>query len=59
MITTREAALLHKVSEVRIRVLCAQGRIEGAEKKGRDWLIPQGAKIKASDRPRPGKIKMA
>ena len=32
----------------RISVLCAEGRIEGAIKKGKTWLIPSNA-IKPAD----------
>lgn len=32
------------ISQRRISLLCSQGRIEGAEKKGKTWLIPKEAK---------------
>lgn len=39
----REAAELWKVSERRVRLLCDQGRIEGAKKFGHSWMIPEYA----------------
>jgi Fic family protein len=32
-----------RISDRRIRVLCSQGRIEGAMKVGRNWMIPEKA----------------
>ena len=32
------------ITSRRISVLCATGRIDGAVKKGKTWLIPSGAK---------------
>lgn len=39
-ISVSEAAGKWKISERRIRVLCSEGRIEGAVKIGRSWSIP-------------------
>ena len=36
------------LSRRRVQQLCAQGRIPGAEKIGRDWLIPAGPVISSS-----------
>jgi Fic family protein len=44
----KEASIIWKISDRRIRVLCSEGRIEGALKFGRNWSIPAGA-IKPSD----------
>jgi Fic family protein len=38
-----EASIKWKISDRRIRVLCKEGRIEGAVKFGRNWLIPYDA----------------
>jgi len=38
-----EASIKWKISDRRIRVLCKEGRIEGAVKLGRNWLIPYDA----------------
>ena len=47
-----EAARTWGISERRIAVLCKEGRITGAYKKGRSWAIPVNA-----DRPADGRIK--
>lgn len=44
-ITPKEAAIRAGVTQAWIRALCAQGRIEGAKKWGRSWMIPAGAKV--------------
>lgn len=44
-ITPKEAAGRAGVGEAWIRALCNQGRIEGAKKWGRSWMIPAGAKV--------------
>jgi len=43
-----EASKMWRISDRRIRVLCAEGRIEGAVKFGRNWSIPYEA-TKPSD----------
>ncbi|MDD3238552.1 MAG: DNA-binding protein [Lachnospira sp.] len=39
-LTTAECAKKWKVSQRRVAIYCKEGRIEGAELKGRTWLIP-------------------
>ncbi len=41
--STSEASEKWKISDRRIRVLCQEGRIEGAVKSGRNWSIPADA----------------
>ena len=41
--TIKEAAEVWGVTPRRIQVLCADGRIDGAMKFGRDWAIPKDA----------------
>ncbi len=41
--TAREISSLWGVSERRVRLLCSEGRICGAEKLGRSWSIPEDA----------------
>lgn len=41
--TTVEMSEKWKISSRRIGVLCAEGRIDGAIKKGKTWLIPSDA----------------
>lgn len=45
----KEAADKWDISTRRIQVLCAEGRIDGASKLGREWAIPINA-IKPQDR---------
>lgn len=42
-LTTAEAAKKWNISTRRITILCNEGRVEGAVKKGRIWLIPDVA----------------
>lgn len=42
-ISVQEASLKWGISDRRIRVLCGEGRIEGAYKIGRNWSIPSEA----------------
>ena len=40
-ITTIEMSKIWGISSRRIFLLCSQGRVPGAEKKGKTWLIPK------------------
>ena len=40
-LTAKQAADLLKVSTARIRQLCIEGKLRGAFKLTRDWLIPE------------------
>lgn len=59
MISIAEAAAALGVSERRVRVLCNEGRIEGAQSISGVWVLPSPPKVKPADRQRPGKIKLA
>lgn len=39
-LTTVEMSTIWNITSRRIGVLCSEGRIEGAIKKGKTWLIP-------------------
>ena len=39
-LTTVEMSAIWNITSRRIGVLCSEGRIEGAIKKGKTWLIP-------------------
>jgi len=52
MLTSKQFAKRHKVTVPRIRRLCIDGRIAGAIKHGRDWLIPADALYPADSRKR-------
>lgn len=41
--TTKQASVKWGVSDRRIRILCSQGKIEGAELIGKTWFIPDNA----------------
>ena len=41
LVSTTEAAEILKLSTARIKILCSQSRFEGAEKIGRNWIIPR------------------
>ncbi len=40
---TKEASLKWNISDRRIRILCAEGKIDGAELYGKTWFIPDDA----------------
>lgn len=42
-LTTAEYAKKWNISQRRVAIYCKEGRIEGAELKGRTWLIPDNA----------------
>jgi hypothetical protein len=44
MITAAQFAAQWSVSPVWVRRLCQEGRIKGAVKFGRDWMVPPNAK---------------
>ena len=58
LITVRSAAAKLGISPRRIQVLCAQGRMKGAKKLGRDWLIPSPPVVTPGSKWSPGKIKL-
>ncbi|MEG1011792.1 MAG: helix-turn-helix domain-containing protein [Ruthenibacterium sp.] len=43
-LTTKQASELWGISPRRIALLCEQGRITGAVKAGKTWLLPPDAK---------------
>ena len=42
-IALKEMAESWGISVRRVQTLCANGRIEGAVRQGRDWMIPKNA----------------
>ncbi len=52
--TIREAAALWNLSERRVNELCRTGRIPGAYKEGRQWIIPDKARKPADKRRKRG-----
>lgn len=53
--TSVEAGEKWGLSKRRVAILCAEGRIPGAEKKGHTWLIPNNAPKPADARIKSGK----
>lgn len=53
--TTVELSKIWGISARRIGVLCAEGRIEGAIKKGKTWLIPSTSTKPKDERIKSGK----
>lgn len=52
--TVKEAAMLWGITERRVTVLCKAGRIKGAHKNGRSWVIPTDAEKPADSRIKTG-----
>lgn len=55
--TIKEAADKWGVSPRRVQLLCSEGRIDGAEKVGRIWMIPSAAAKPKDARIRSGNYK--
>lgn len=51
-LTTADAARALQRTPARIRQLCQAGRLPGARRHGRDWLIPASALAHVRLRPR-------
>jgi hypothetical protein len=45
LISAGEAAIKLKVSPRRVQILCAQGRIRGAQIVGGSWILPTGFRV--------------
>lgn len=54
-LTTVEMSQIWNISSRRIGVLCAEGRIDGAVKKGKTWLIPASTEKPSDKRIKSGK----
>lgn len=50
-LTVPQAAAELRISAPRVRVLLKTGRIPGAEKFGRDWIIPEAGLESVRERP--------
>ncbi|MCL2050752.1 MAG: helix-turn-helix domain-containing protein [Lachnospiraceae bacterium] len=42
LMTTMEAAELWGISMRRVQILCDNGKVKGAVRMGRTWIIPKG-----------------
>lgn len=54
-ISASEAAAKWNISARRVSILCAEGRISGAQKAGSYWIIPEDAQKPADARIKSGK----
>lgn len=57
MMTTKEAARLWGITDRQVSKFCSEGRIVGAQKSGRSWLIPAGTEKPADRRYKAGQQK--
>ena len=55
IMSSADAAIKWNISRRRVEVLCAQGRIEGVQRLGGMWLIPENAEKPADARIKSGK----
>lgn len=51
-ITVQEAAEKWSVTPRQVQILCKEGRIAGAMRMSRIWIIPEGAKKPTNDKKR-------
>ena len=54
-ITPREAAEIWEISDRRVQVLCANGKVEGAIRLKGGWFIPKGMSKPPDGRARNGR----
>jgi hypothetical protein len=52
--TVKEAAMIWGISNRRATILCADGRVKGAQKLGNFWVVPKG-----TPKPIDGRTKVA
>lgn len=55
--TIKEVAEVWGITPRRIQILCSKGRIDGAERAGKMWLIPASAEKPKDARETTGKYK--
>ena len=56
-LSTFETAEKWNISARRIALLCSENRIEGAQKAGNNWIIPEDAQKPADARIKTGKYR--
>ena len=42
LMTTREASEIWGITPRRVQILCDKGKVQGAFRMGRTWIIPKG-----------------
>lgn len=55
IMSSADAAIKWNISRRRVEALCSQGRIEGVQRMGGMWLIPENAEKPADARIKSGK----
>ena len=55
LMTTNEAAAIWGITPRRTQILCAKGKVKGAVKMGRTWIIPRGTPKPLDGRTKQGK----
>ena len=55
IMSSADAAIKWNISRRRVEVLCSQGRIEGVQRLGGMWIIPENAQKPADARVKSGK----
>ena len=50
MMSTKETAILWGISDRRVSKLCSEGKVKGARKEGKNWMIPIDAEKPADGR---------
>jgi hypothetical protein len=56
LMTTKEASELWGITTRRVQVLCDKGKVQGAVRMGRTWIIPKGTPKPIDGRTKAAKI---
>ena len=56
LMTTSEAAELWGITTRRVQILCDRGKVKGAVRMGRTWIIPRGTLKPIDGRTREAKM---
>ncbi len=48
--TVKQAAEKWGISDRRVRILCAEGKVSGVTREGRSWMIPAGSRKPEDER---------
>jgi hypothetical protein len=55
--TPRDAAELWGISARRVQILCGKGRVKGAVRMGRTWIMPKGTPKPIDGRTKAAKLR--
>ena len=59
LMTTREASEIWGITPRRVQILCDKGKVQGAFRMGRTWIIPKGTPKPIDGRTKAAKAKEA